>query len=186
MVQRNLPWILLGLAVLLAMIAIAVSGFGAYPDPPHNPFEHVGDSHEWHIFESRHISIPLGWLSKFMILELIAAGLTLAIFIPLSRRLAGQLPRGARDNSFDALLAFIRNDIAKPNLGEEDADKYVPLLWTLFFFILFNNLLGMLPWMGSPTANLYVTGALALISFIVMHGAAIYKMGGPGRYFKAL
>ncbi|HMC64085.1 MAG TPA: F0F1 ATP synthase subunit A, partial [Gemmataceae bacterium] len=67
----------------------------------------------------------------------------------------------------------------------EDADRYVPFLWTLFFFILFNNLLGMFPWMGSPTANLYVTGALALVSFVMMHGAAVYKMGVV-HYFKAM
>src|SRR5262249_34306080 len=172
MTSRNLPWFFLGAAIALAVIAIAVSGFGAYPEHPHNPFDHVGDAEdEWPIFESRHISIPLRWISKFMILELIAAGLVAAIFIPMSRRLATDLPRGAWDNAFEGTLTVVRDQIAKPNLGEEDADKYVPLLWTLFFFILFNNLLGMLPWMGSPTANLYVTGALALVSFLVMHGA---------------
>jgi F-type H+-transporting ATPase subunit a len=56
-------------------------------------------------------------------------------------------------------------------------DVYVPFLWTIFLFILFCNLLGMLPFMGSPTASIYVTGALALCSFVMMHGAAIARMG---------
>src|SRR5262249_44937305 len=62
--------------------------------------------------------------------------------------------------------------------------KYVPFLWTLFLFVLFNNLLGMLPWMGSPTANLYVTGALAVVAFVMMHGAAMVKIG-PVHYFQS-
>jgi len=117
-------------------------------------------------------------ISKFMVLELIAAALIAAVFIPMARRLAsGEPPRGAWDNTFDSVLTFIRNEVAKPNIGEHDADKYVPFLWTLFLFILVSNLLGMLPWMGSPTANLYATGALALIAFVMMHGAAMVKMG---------
>src|SRR5262249_20261740 len=108
------------------------------------------------------------------------------IFLPMARRLAnGDPPRGAWDNAFEGVLTFIRDQIAKPNIGEHDADKYVPFLWTLFLFILFNNLLGMLPWMGSPTSNLYATGALALVAFVMMHGAAMVKMG-VGHYFQAL
>jgi F-type H+-transporting ATPase subunit a len=121
-----------------------------------------------------------------VILEAVAALLIVVIFTPLARRLAsGEPARGIWDNAFESVLTFIRDDIAKPNIGEHDADKYVPFLWTLFFFVLFNNLLGMLPWMGSPTANLYVTGALALCSFVAMHGAAMVKMG-VGHYFQSL
>ncbi|HYT90630.1 MAG TPA: F0F1 ATP synthase subunit A [Gemmataceae bacterium] len=65
------------------------------------------------------------------------------------------------------------------------ADQFVPLLWTLFIFILFCNLLGMVPFMGSPTANIFMTGGLALCVFFIMHGAAVVKMGG-WQYIKAL
>jgi F-type H+-transporting ATPase subunit a len=184
MTSRNLPWVFLGLAVLLALVAVAFSGFAPYVDEPHDPFEHVADAFEFHI--SNHLSIPLPpRISKFMILELIASGLIIAIYVPMSRRLVrGDPPRGAWDNAFDSVLMFIRNEVAKPNIGEHDADKYVPFLWTLFLFVLVNNLLGMLPWMGSPTANLYATGALAVIAFVMMHGAAMVKMG-PVHYFQA-
>lgn len=189
--SRNLPWVFLGLAVLLALVAVGYSGFTPYPEEPHNPFEHVADSYHIHI--SNKLSIPLPHneaetlgISKFMLLELIAAGLIIAIYVPMSRRLvSGEPPRGSWDNAFDSVLAFIRNEVAKPNIGEHDADKYVPFLWTLFLFVLVNNLLGMLPWMGSPTANLYMTGALAVIAFIMMHGAAMAKMG-PVHYFQAM
>lgn len=45
------------------------------------------------------------------------------------------------------------------------ADRFLPFIWTCFFYVLFCNLLGAIPWMGSPTGNIYVTGALALIAF---------------------
>jgi F-type H+-transporting ATPase subunit a len=60
---------------------------------------------------------------------------------------------------------------------DDEVDRYVPFLWTLFLFILFCNLLGMIPLMGSPTASIWVTGALGLIAFVMLHGAAIAKMG---------
>ncbi len=71
------------------------------------------------------------------------------------------------------------------HLGEHDGDKYTPFLWTLFLFILFCNLLGMIPMLGSPTASLYVTLGLAIIAFFMLHGPAIAKMGF-GHYVKAL
>jgi F-type H+-transporting ATPase subunit a len=184
------------------VVAIFFSGFEAYPEFQYDSFSHVNDGFGWHIkgfeHEPKHITIPLpkfiggpndvfqAGISKFMILELIAAGLIVAIFVPMARRLAsGDTPRGAWDNAFDSVLIFLRDEVARPNIGEHDADKYVPFLWTLFLFILFNNLLGMLPWMGSPTANLYATGALALVAFVMMHGAAMVKMG-HWNYWKAM
>jgi F-type H+-transporting ATPase subunit a len=158
----------------------------------HNPFEHVQDTDIWEFFtalfgDKQEIRLPtfdipvLGYrfqITKFMILELIAAALIVLIYLPLARRAqTGELPKGRWWNAFESLLTFVRNEIAKPNLGEKDADKYVPYLWTLFLFLLFCNLLGMFPFMGSPTASIWATGALALISFIMLHGAAIVKMG---------
>jgi F-type H+-transporting ATPase subunit a len=158
----------------------------------HNPFEHVQDSTVWGFFETlfgdkQEIQLPtihipgLDYhfqITKFMIMEVVAAVLIVLIYLPLARRSStGELPKGRWWNAFESLLTFVRNEIAKPNLGEKDADKYVPYLWTLFLFLLFCNLLGMIPFMGSPTANIWATGALALISFIMLHGAAIVKMG---------
>jgi F-type H+-transporting ATPase subunit a len=144
-------------------------------------WDHVTDAHEVHL--PGHLKLRL-WtigefqLTKFMILELIAAGLIAAIYIPLARRArSGDPVRGPWDNAFETLLTFIRNEVALPNLGEHDADRHVPFLWTLFLFILFCNLLGMFPFMGSPTASIYVTGALALVTFLTINGAAIAKMG---------
>jgi F-type H+-transporting ATPase subunit a len=189
----------------------------------HSPMDHVKDEKgHWTIFTDLfgglHIPLldlhPYGIpfaLTKFMILELIAAGLIIAIYVPLARRAAREgTPRGPWWNAFESLLTFIRDQVAKPTLsppeghGEhsahahaephaghghdhahhdahhrhvEPADKYVPFLWTVFLFILFCNLLGMFPFMGSPTASIWVTGALAICAFFMIHGAAIAEMG---------
>ncbi|MBM4068395.1 MAG: F0F1 ATP synthase subunit A [Planctomycetes bacterium] len=150
-----------------------------------NPFDHVLDSFEWHLFHNlhMHVHLPFG-LTKYKILMLLAAGLILAIFIPLARRASsGEPPSGVFWNAFEGILSFIRDKVAKPYIGH-DADRYVPFLWTLFLFILFCNLLGMIPFMGSPTASISVTGALALIAFFAIHGSAVAEMG-PAHYLKS-
>ena len=166
-----------------------------------NAFHHVMDTGRWEFFD-RVFGAPVEWylpaipmpwgslqITKFMVLELIAAVLVLLIYIPLARKArSGALPKGWFWNMFEVLLTFVRNDIARPNLGgehhPEEADKYIPFLWTLFLFILFMNLLGMFPFGGSPTANIWVTGGLAM-RFIAIHGCAIAKMGF-GHYIKSL
>ncbi len=147
-----------------------------------NPFDHVLDSNEWEIFETQGLGIHLPFgLTKFMLLELVAALLMILIFPRIARKAAnGDPPKGAFQNAFEGLLTFIRDFVAKPYIGAHDADRFVPFLWTLFIFILFCNLLGMFPFLGSPTSNIFVTGALALCTFGVIHGAAIAKMGPLG------
>jgi F-type H+-transporting ATPase subunit a len=153
-----------------------------------NALDHVLDTHHWHLFESfgpKHIHLPkitlFGWelqITKFMVLELIAAVLVAAIYIPVARRLSsGDPPRGSFLNVFEVLLTFIRDEVAKPNIGEHDADRFVPFLWTIFLFILFNNLLGMIPLAGSATGSIYVTLGLAICVFFAIHGGGIAKMG---------
>lgn len=151
----------------------------------HDPIEHVIDAErEWHMLGDWRLPLPafnlFGHefrLTKFMIIELMVALLLALIFIPLCRRAAkGMLPKGPFWNAFESLLTFIRDDVAKQNLGA-DADKYVPFLWTMFLFILFCNLLGFIPMLGTPTASIWVTGGLALISFVTLHVAAMLKLG---------
>jgi len=147
-------------------------------------FDHVVDTRDWEIIDGITIHLPYP-LSKFVVLELIAAGLILAIYIPLARRAEhGEPMRGWFWNAFESLLTFIRDRVVKPTIGEHDADRFVPYLWTVFLFVLFCNLLGILPFMGSPTASLAVTGVLALTAFIAIHFSAIRKMGF-GRYARS-
>ena len=70
-------------------------------------------------------------------------------------------------NAIEPLITFVRDEVAKPNLGHK-ADRFMPLLLTFFFFIWINNLLGLLPGGANFTGNIAVTACLALITFIVM------------------
>lgn len=120
-------------------------------------------------------------LTKFMVLELVAAVLIIAIFIPLARRIAtGRRPRGKLWNLFEAMLVFIRDEVVRPAIGRKDADRFLPFIWTIFFFILFCNLLGLVPWAGSPTGAWACTLVLALMTFFTVVGAGVKKYGPIG------
>jgi F-type H+-transporting ATPase subunit a len=75
-------------------------------------------------------------------------------------------PKGFQ-NFLEVIVVFIRDEVAKPNLGSKYL-KFLPLLLTIFFFIWVNNLLGLLPGGANFTGNIAVTACLALIAFIVM------------------
>lgn len=164
----------------------------------HSPLEHSKDSAVWTFFDNSltgkveiHLpAIPLPFrekplqITKFMVIELLAALLLVAIYVPIARRArSGEPPRGLFWNCFEAILTFLRDEVAKPYIGERDADRFVPYIWTVFLFILFCNLLGMIPFLGSPTGDLSVTGALAFCSFLLIHGAAIqYQLQHGGHH----
>lgn len=125
-------------------------------------------------------------VTKFMVLEVVAAVLMLLIFIPLARKIAkGGPPRGGFWNMFEAMIVFLRDEVARPAIGHHDADRFLPFIWNIFFFILFCNLLGILPWAGSPTGALTVTAAMALVTFCAVVGAGIAKLGLVG-FWKSL
>lgn len=133
------------------------------------------------------LEIPLRvQITKFMVIELAVAILMLLVFVPITWRLRrGRPPRGRLTTLFDAILCYIRNQVAKPAIGEYEASRFLPFLWTLFFFVLFCNLMGLLPWAGSPTGSLSVTGVLALLTFGAVIGAGIQEHGFFG-FFKGL
>lgn len=94
--------------------------------------------------------------------------------------------RGLLSQLFEVLIKFIRDDVAKPNMGPY-ANKYLPLVLTFFFFTLFANLWGMVPILitQAPTSNINVTGALAIVVLVCMFGLGI-KEQGMGNFVKHL
>ena len=74
-------------------------------------------------------------------------------------------------NALEPVITFVRDEVARPSIGNKYA-RYMPLLLTLFFFIWINNLLGLLPGGANFTGNIAVTACLALVSFIVMLASA--------------
>ena len=67
----------------------------------------------------------------------------------------------------EPVINFVKDEIAKPNLGHK-YQKYLPYLLTVFFFILINNLVGLIPGTANVTGNIAFTFVLAVISFIVI------------------
>jgi F-type H+-transporting ATPase subunit a len=76
----------------------------------------------------------------------------------------------------EAMVLYIRDEVALKNLGHH-GEKYVPFILTLFFFILFANLLGLIPYGSTATGNISVTAALAVLTFIVVEIAGMRAQG---------
>lgn len=81
------------------------------------------------------------------------------------RKNHGKAPKGIQ-SFMEPLILFVRDEIAKPNLGPK-YERYLPYLLTLFFFILVNNLLGLLPGAANLTGNIAVTLTLAVITALI-------------------
>jgi F-type H+-transporting ATPase subunit a len=153
-----------------------------------DPFAHVVDSDHIEILPTAGLTIENlsfhGIPLKFMILMTITAVIVAVMLIWLGRKMrTGQPPQGKLWNLFESLIFFVRDKIARAGIGEHDGDKYLPYLTTLFLFIFGMNLMGMLPFLGSPTAVITVTGALAIISFVIIHVSGV-KSNGVGGYLK--
>ncbi len=140
-----------------------------------DPLSHVMD-HKIHALDALGIS----WHVVFM---LIAGAGCLIVFPLVAKRIASDSP-GRLGNFFEAMLLFVRDEMVQPFLGK-DTNKYLPLLWSFFFFILFCNLLGMLPVVGkTATGNFSVTVALAVISLVVYQVEGM-RRNGFVNYWKA-
>ncbi len=77
----------------------------------------------------------------------------------------GKAPRGLQ-SFFEPIILFVRDDIAKPNIGPK-YERFMPYLLTIFFFIWFNNLLGLLPGGANLTGNIAVTAVLAIFTLLI-------------------
>ena len=150
-----------------------------------DPFGHVVDSNHFELFESIGLTVHLPEpLSKFLIFLLLAAVIVAGMLIWVAGKIhSGEPPKGKLWNLIESLILFVREKISRPALGDHDCDKYLPFLTRMFLFIFLCNLFGMIPFMPSPTASIYVTGALAFIAFIVIHTGGIAE-NGFGGYLK--
>lgn len=119
------------------------------------------------------------------ILMMWTATILLFLFLFLGRkRDSNGVPKGMLSHLVEVLALFVRDEIAKPNLGKEAA-RYTPYLTSLFFFILFINWLGLFPGMFTGTGVITVTAALAIVTFLVTQAAAI-RAAGLGGYLAHL
>jgi len=118
--------------------------------------------------------------TKHVVMLLVAAFLCLLTLLSAARSQArsaatGKPPKGFA-NAIEAMVLYIRNEVILPNVGHH-GEGFVPFLLTLFFFILFANLLGLIPYGATATSNISVTATLAIVSFIVIEVAGMRALG---------
>jgi len=155
-----------------------------------NPLNHVLDHYDlelpWVTPPAFEYKIPLRQMfglqiTRFMVMELVAAVLVVFVMVPVVRHISrNYVSRGRFANMIEAMLLFIRDDVARPAIGGHGADRFLPYLWTVFFFVLFNNLLGMIPGGASATGNINVTAALALMTLATVIMAGVKELGFVG------
>lgn len=123
-------------------------------------------------------------VTKTLFMMIISSLILVAVLVrAASINSKNRVPRGL-GNFIETIIIFIRDEIVVPNLGK-DGLKLLPFFLTLFFFILFANLLGLIPFLAQPTKNLSVTTALALITFAMIQIMGMKKNGVLG-YLKGL
>ncbi|WP_350289473.1 F0F1 ATP synthase subunit A [uncultured Croceitalea sp.] len=107
-------------------------------------------------------------ITKNVVMIIITGLLMLWLFTSLAKSYAknGSIPTGA-GRFFEPIILYIRDDIARPNIGEKRYNKYMPFLLTVFFFIWFLNIFGLTPLGVNVTGNIAVTVSLALITFLI-------------------
>jgi len=162
-------------------------------------FEHTGDSKfvelpfgvgEWHLpgpwfIPGTHIDVSP---TKHVVFMILAA---LLVFLTLwyggrqveRRHREGKAPRGF-GAAVEAMVLFVRDDVAIASIGH-GGEVFAPYIMTLFFFILYCNLLGLLPWGASATGNIAVTAGLALTAFLTIEISG-FRALGPKGYLKTI
>lgn len=166
-----------------------------------NPVEHVINHRMW-------VNEDGYWLWSAHVGNLILSGI---IVVLIGLLVAGQIAtgpasqgarryvtRGSFAHMIEVICSYLRDETVRPLLGSR-TDKFMPFLWTVFFFILVNNILGMVPILdvlhlastdlkahhsapfgGTATQNIWVTGALAVIAGLVINIAGVRELGIGG------
>ena len=141
---------------------------------------------DWAVFQLGTATVDMS-PTKHVVLLLLAAMITAVLTLLAARTVTrqgpGRAPRGMA-NAVEAVVVFLRDDVCKENIGH-GYQRFVPLVLTLFFFILVMNLLGLVPWGGSATGNLAVTATLALVTFTVTEISG-FRALGPAGYLRTI
>lgn len=167
------------------------------------PMTLAADDPLGHVVNNKALVVDGWWVWTANQGALVLAG---ALVILIGLWAASKIKTGPKDQGAEAyvtrsrfahmlevICVYLREEVARPLLRDR-TDKLMPFLWTIFFFILANNLLGLvpirdalhavgvhLPWVGgTATQNIWVTGTLAIIAAIVFNVAAIVRLGPGG------
>ncbi len=149
-------------------------------DEHHNPVSYKGYKleHE-HIIREDGAPVYDFSITKNVAALFLNAMVMLVVFILVARgfkKNAGKAPKGIQ-SFFEPIIIYIRDEVIKPNIGH-GYEKYVPYLLSLFFFIWFGNLFGLMPGAANLTGNIAVTATLAFFTFVITN------VSGNANYWK--
>jgi F-type H+-transporting ATPase subunit a len=161
-----------------------------------DPINHVKDVYLWKIGDTPIITMHMVTLIVAAILLVLVMRLAAKAIEtgPESQGNDRYLTKGRLAQLIETMIVYLRDEMLKPVMGERSANRYMPYLLTLFFFILINNLLGLIPvldithlfgghttWFGgTATGNLNITAGLATIAFFIIIIHAIKDLGWKG------
>jgi F-type H+-transporting ATPase subunit a len=173
------------------------------PDIGEMILHHTSDAHEiafeWPAHFTIHLPrfepVHIGGLTldlsptKHVVFMLVAATLVWLTMWLTGRalekqRATGGAPRGLA-GVIEAMVLYVRKDVAIANIGHHNGARFAPYILTLFWFILYCNLLGLVPYGATATGNLAVTGALALTALLTIEISGFVALG-PRGYLKTI
>ncbi len=149
---------------------LAVFSSSRFMDEHH----HLTREYDGYRLEDGHIVVKDGSsvldisITKNVAMLFINSGLLVIVFLLVARGFIvnrGRAPKGIQA-VFEPMIVFVRDEIVKPNITHNH-ERYLPYMLTLFFFILFGNLLGLLPGAANLTGNIAVTMTLAVLTFLI-------------------
>ena len=153
---------------------------------------HITDSHELEIPFYGELELP-HWApihlgskaidlspTKHVVMLLLAAALVLITMTFAAIGAKRQTRDDGHTSGFtgviETIVLYVRNEVVIPNVGPH-GERFAPFVITIFFFILYANLLGLIPYGSTATGNISVTAALAIIAFIVIELATFAATG---------
>ncbi|HHJ51938.1 MAG TPA: ATP synthase F0 subunit A [Caldithrix abyssi] len=153
---------------------------------------HLMNGPEWPILPGVHIHLPhippihfLGMTIDLSIgnhvVMLWIAGLITILLFKFAYKKEDNVPKGF-GALLEMLVLFIRDEVAIANMGEKEGPRFTPLLTAMFFFVLINNLMGLIPLFSTATGNVNVTAAMALVTFFATQIYGVLEQGLFGYY----
>jgi F-type H+-transporting ATPase subunit a len=169
----------------VANLQEAASGHGGAFDAGESIFHHLSNSRTLETpFGEIHLpALHLGRyelpITKHLVMIWIACAI-IVVLLWLANRRRALVPRGIH-NVMEMIVVFVRDELARKNIGPH-ADRFVPYLLSTFVFILVCNLLGLVPYGATATGNISVTAGLAGMAFMMIQIAGIREHGLVGHF----
>ncbi len=134
-------------------------------------------------FQIGSFSLDLSITNKVLMMLIVSVLLIIGLSIAARSNTKNKIPRGF-GNFIEMIIVFLRDEVVIPSMGHA-GEKYLPFFFTLFFFILTGNFLGLIPFLSTPTGSISITAGLAIITFVMTQALGMKNNGFFG-YWKGL